>query len=108
MVDNTKWDSGQVIMNGVLDRPMPRSSRPVDSVLASVDEDDAGEEKLRKGLEAGGLSASMYYGCWAIWKTTEGFSGELMQYRNCTDSFRDQPMEVALEKAEEWFLVSYG
>lgn len=108
MVDDTRWNTAQVLANGVLDRPSPRSGCPDDAVLADVDEGDTAPEKLREGLEAGGLTASMYYGCWKIWKTAGGFSGELMQYRNCTDSFQDGPLEEAIERAESWASTCFG
>jgi hypothetical protein len=31
-----------------------------------------------------------------------------MQYRAVTDEFTDQPIETALEKAEEWIEGCYG
>lgn len=108
MVDNTKWDTFQVIANGVLERPPPRSSCPEGVSLVDAEEGSVDRDAHRKGLEAGGLSGSMYYGCWTIWKTDAGFSGELMQYRNCTGHFENVPLETALDYAEEWTNVSSG
>lgn len=100
-IDNTRWDTGQALANGVLDRRMPESKCPADAKLESVDEEGFSEEKARAGLEAGGLTASMYYGCWSIWKTDVGFSGELMQYRNVTDRLQNATLDEAVEKAED-------
>lgn len=93
---------------GILDLPVPTSGCPKGAVLASVDEEDLSEETLRQGLEAGGLAAAMYYGCWKVWKTDAGFSGELMQYRSVTDDFEDLPLDEALERASEWGYACYG
>lgn len=107
-IDETKWNTAQVLAGGVLNRPAPKSERPADAKLMDVDEDNSSEESLRAGLEAGGLAASMYYGCWSIWKTDAGFCGELMQYRNVTDRLQSATLDEAVEKAEDWFAASYG
>jgi hypothetical protein len=105
-MDHTKLDSGQVLAAGILNRSMPTSHCPDDAQLQDVDEDHP--EAFRSGLEAGGLKASMYYGCWSIWKTDQGYSGELFQYRSCTEAFANQSIEHALEKAHEWYEGCYG
>ena len=107
-IDHTKWDTGQVLAHGVLNRPIPKSSLPADAKLTSVQEEDFNEKKARDGLLAGGLHAAMYYGCWSIWKDGDRYSGELMQYRNVTDRLEQASLDEAVEKAEEWFSVSYG
>lgn len=107
-IDSTRWNTEQVLNAGVLNRPSPTSRKPKDAVLAEVDEDDLSEATLLAGFAAGGLNASMYYGCWRVWKTPVGFSGELMQYRTCTDAFDDLPLAEAFAKAREWAAACYG
>lgn len=101
-MDNRRWNTGQVIAGGILNIKPPASDRPSGVDLALVEEGEWSEESLRTGLENGGLNASMYYGCWSIWKTENGYSGELMQYRAVTGKFQGYSLEDALEKAEEW------
>ena len=107
-MDNRRWDTSMILAGGILGIAPPKSACPPDAALTDVDEDDLSRGTLRAGLEAGGLDASMYYGVWKIWRTAAGFSGELMQYRSVTDSFTDQPIDKALEKAEEWAGGCYG
>lgn len=101
-MDCRRLDTAGVLASGILNIPAPKTSRPDGFKGESVEEFEWTEETLRAGLEKGGLDASMYYGCWNIWKTENGYSGELLQYRNITDSFTDQSVEYALEKAQEW------
>lgn len=101
-MNEIKWNTEQCLLNGVLDRPKPKSSVPENFKGEEVKEYKWDEESLQKGLLKGGLTALMYYGCWDIWKTQNGFSGELMQYRKVTDTFHDQNLKFALKKAEEW------
>lgn len=108
MVDNRRWNTQQIIDGGILSRPMPESKRPGDAKLVSVDDDDLSPETLKRGLEAGGLRAYQYYGCWEIWKTKNGYSGELFQYRAVTDSFDDVSIDDAVQKAETWASNCYG
>lgn len=108
MVDFTKWDSGQVIQNGVLNRTAPESRMPADAILQSLDEEDASEEKIREMLLAGGIRASMYYGVWKIWKDGDGYSGQLMQYRNETGRLDRVSLDEAVNTAQEWHGVCYG
>jgi hypothetical protein len=107
-MDNRRWDTGAILAGGILNITPPKSLCPPDTVLVDVDEEDLSDGTLRAGLEAGGLSASMYYGVWKIWRTAAGFSGQLMQYRSVTDSFTDRPLDEALEKALEWAGGCYG
>jgi hypothetical protein len=93
---------------GILNMPKPVSKCPDRDKLTGIDQEDWTEEAMKTGLETGGICASQYYGVWKIWKTERGFSGELMQYRAVTDEFTDQPIETALEKAEEWIEGCYG
>ena len=85
-----------------MERPMVKLRRPSGASLQRVDEEEWSEECLRDGLDSGGLVAWMYYGAWSIWRDGSGYSGELHQYRQLTDSFEVQPLEFALEKAIEW------
>ena len=101
-MDNRRWNTGQVLKGGILNKEPPQSKLPDGAKLESVDELDTTEATLRKGLESGGLRASMYYGCWKIWRTERGYSGELLQYRSVTDEFSDVTLADALEKASEW------
>lgn len=101
-MDNRKLNTRQIIDAGILGIKAPDRRCPADAKLQRVGEDEISENILRAGLEAGGLTASMYYGCWDIWRTESGFSGELLQYRSVTDQFTDAPIEQALEKAVEW------
>lgn len=101
-MDNRKLNTRQIIDAGILGLPAPERRCPADAKLQRVGEDEISENILRAGLEGGGLTASMYYGCWDIWRTESGFSGELLQYRSVTDQFTDAPIEQALEKAAEW------
>jgi hypothetical protein len=107
-IDDTKWDSGEVLAHGVLRRPGLRSKCPADAKLTNVDEEKTDAETLRAGLSAGGLNASMYYGLWRIWKADTGYDGELMQYRNLTDTLQGATIEQAIEKAQEWAEACYG
>lgn len=108
MVDYTKWDTSQVIANGVLNRAAPDSRVPKDAVLQDVDDEDGSEESIRKALLAGGISAPMYYGVWKIWKDGDGYSGQLMQYRNETGRFDKVTLDEAVETALEWWSTCYG
>jgi len=101
-MDHTRLDTMGCLNAGILDRPRPKTARPDNFIGEDVLEFEWTEYSLKAGLEKGGLSASMYYGCWEIWKTEKDYSGELLQYRNITDSFTDQGVEFALEKAKEW------
>lgn len=101
-MDHTRLDTAGVLAAGILNIPAPKTSRPDGFKGEHVEEFGWSEETLRDGLEKGGLDASMYYGCWAIWKTEKGYSGELLQYRNITDSFTDKDQDFALEKSQEW------
>lgn len=107
-MDNRRWNTQQILDGGILGITPPKSRRPADATLQNVDEEDLSDGTLRAGLEAGGLRASMYYGCWSIWRTDAGFSGALMQYRAVTDEFSDVPLERALERAFEWGAACYG
>lgn len=101
-MDNRRFNTTQLLTLGILDLPTPKQEVPSKAKLQHVDEDDIQEDTLRKGLLIGGLSASMYYGCWSIWGTDNGYSGELLQYRSVTDKFKNESLKIALEKALEW------
>jgi len=107
-IDDRRLNSGQVLAAGILGIAPPKTRCPDPGALVGVDEEDLREETLLAGLNAGGLDAPMYYGCWRIWKTATGFSGELMQYRAMTDQFADAAIEFALQKAQEWGAACYG
>lgn len=96
-MDNRKPDS-----MGALGITPPASKVPEGFNGHIVEEQEWNEEGLQNNLESGGLTAIMYYGCWDIWPTEKGFSGELMQYRAVTDEFEDEPLDVALGKAVHW------
>ncbi len=100
-MDERRLDTGQILASGILSKPTPNSNVPADANLKDVG-NDWSEESVREGLGSGGIKASMYYGCWSIWKAHESFSGELMQYRSITDHFEDVSFDVALEKALFW------
>lgn len=107
-MDKRRWNTGQVLASGILGLPAPKSAKPRGTKLVEVDEEDLSPETLRAGLLQGGLTASMYYGCWHIWKTAAGFSGELFQYHQITERFADLPLEEAVEQAAEWGSACYG
>jgi len=107
-MDERRFDTGQLLDMGILNLPLPQTRRKNSAGLIEVDQDEYTEESLRGGLEAVGLCASQYYGCWRIWKTDTGYSGELLQYRVVTEEFTDKDIEFALEKAEEWVAGCYG
>jgi len=101
-MDTRKLDTGQVLAAGVLNITAPESSVPEGFEGWSVEEFGWSDENLRSGLEQGGLTASMYYGCWDIWEIGDRFDGQLLQYRSVTDSFSGEDIDFALEKAIEW------
>lgn len=101
-MDDRRLNTMDILASGLMTKPAPISKVPDGLALAEVEEGDWSEEALSSGLERGGLTASMYYGCWSIWKTGEAFSGELLQYRSITDAFEGQSLEFALDKAIEW------
>lgn len=101
-MDNRRLNTGQVLNTGILDINAPESKCPENAKKTSVEEFEWSEDTLLEGLKGGGLTGCIYYGCWDIWKTDKGFSGELMQYRSCTDEFKDKDINFALEKAQEW------
>lgn len=86
----------------VLNNTIPQVSCPKDFNGDMVEEFNWTKKSLKTGLENGGLSAHMNYGCWDIWKTENGYSGELLQYRDVTDKFTDKSIKYALAKAQEW------
>jgi len=97
-----RLSTAEVLMFGVLDKPAVRGCRPKDFEGIEIDEDEWTEDALLNGLKEGGLSTSMYYGCWDIWKTEQGFSGELFQCREISESFIDKDADYAFEKAKGW------
>lgn len=101
-MDNRRLDTAGVLASGILGIDAPKSKCPDSAALTDVYDCEWTVDELRTGLQAGGLSGAMYYGCWTIWKTEAGYSGELFQYRAVTDSFVDASLDAALEKAEEW------
>ncbi len=107
-MDFRRLNTAEVLASGILNKPVPLSRQPDDARLTKVDEEDCGEDALRAGLQGGGLKASMYYGCWSIWKAGDGFDGELFQYRAVTDSFSGATLDEATEKAGEWAALCYG
>lgn len=100
-MDNRRLNTSEVLFSGILEKPAPISNAPSDVKLADITYDWT-EESIREGIEKGGVTASMYYGCWKVWKTEEFYNGELLQYRSITDSFENATIEEALEKAVEW------
>lgn len=100
-MDNRKLDTGAVLALGIIDAPALPDPVPPDATLVSVSEDNCTEPELRDALESGGIRASMYYGCFQIWRTESGFSGELHQYRAVTGRFDNEPLEIALQTAVE-------
>jgi hypothetical protein len=101
-MDYMRLDTSGVLSDGILNRPVPKTSCPEGFSGERVDEYEWSEESLLDWLEKSGLEASMYYGCWNIWKTEKGYSGELRQYRTITEAFTDQDTAYALDKAQEW------
>ena len=101
-MDKRKLSTAQVLAAGILDIPQAEDNRPIRSNLMDVEEGEWTEKLLLKGLKKGGLKASMYYGCWKIWKTNKGYNGSLDQYRICTDEFKDLGIQGALKKAVKW------
>lgn len=108
-MDGRRFDTGQVLAMGILNKQAPQSNLPVGATLQDVDEDDLSLDTLQRGLISGGLEAAMYYGAWRIWKTSDTtYAGELMQYRSVTDTFADLNIDDALEKAVYWAAICYG
>lgn len=101
-MDDRRWSTAEVLMYGVLNRPVPERSQPDGLDLVKVDEDDLSAETIRAGLEAGGIKASQYYGVWSIWKAGDGYDGELLQYHAVTDSIKGVTLDEAVEKARYW------
>lgn len=108
MVDHTKWDTEQVIQNGVLERTAPKDRVPADAKLTDLDEEDGSEEKIRGALLDGGVRAYMYYGCFKVWKDGDAYSGQLMQYRNETGRFDKVSLDEALKATSEWWEECWG
>ena len=106
-MDNTRLNTMGCLNAGILDRPAPDTACPKNFDRQRVNYEWT-EESLWSGLEKGGLSATMCYGCWKIWKTEKGYSGELLQYRKITDSFSDDTIEYAFKKAQEWAIGCNG
>jgi hypothetical protein len=89
--------------SGILGLPIPETKAPPIE-YEKIDDFDHSLEDIAEALKStNGIEASQYYGCWRIWKTEKGFSGELLQYRSVTDEFEGLSFEEALDKAEEWF-----
>jgi hypothetical protein len=101
-MDYRKLSTEQLLMMGILHAPMPRTRDPDEFYGVAVDQYKWSETKLREGLNAGGLDAAMFYGCWRIWETDIGYSGQLLQYHKETDHFEDKDYQFALSKALEW------
>jgi hypothetical protein len=91
-----------------LNLPNPKRAQPEGLELAYVDQHDISEATFSAMLQSGGMTALQYYGCWSIWRTENGFSGELLQYRQITESFTDAPLPTALETALYWASECYG
>jgi hypothetical protein len=110
-MDNRRLNTQQALTSGILEKPAPESKLPKNykkEELHHVSEHAWSEEELRDGLEKGGLDATMYYGCWRIWKVKDKFCGELMQYRMCTASFKNEDIDFALQQAVEWAEACQG
>ena len=105
-MDNRRWNTQQILGGGILDKPIPETSQP--EGLKLLDDEKYSEDGVRSDLESGGLTAAQYYGCWSIWQTPSGYSGELIQYRSVTDRISDAPIDEAIEKAMEWASSCYG
>lgn len=107
-MDNRKWNTERIYEEGILNLPIPDTSHP-DINYAEINDYDHGIGDIEEILEKeGAITASQYYGCWYVWKTEKGYSGELLQYRAVTESFTDIPYGEALDKVEEWFEACQG
>lgn len=104
MVNHTKLDTAQIIASGILGRVAPKSKQPAGLILASVAAEDSREDILA-GLANDGIQGNDYYGVWRIWKEGDKYSGELLQYREMTDSFCDASISEAANFAQEWMEV---
>src|SRR3954464_793433 len=108
MIDHRKLNTAEIIGMGILAKSPPKSKIPKKIDLVEIDESE-GLEVIRSKLEKeAGVSVSMYYGCWAIWRTEQGYFGELYQYYSRTDEFDEFDLDAAVAKAEEWFLTCNG
>lgn len=101
-MNDLRLDTRTIMEAGILDLTPPDTAMPNNAILNEVDENNYTDDELEEGLINGGLKASMYYGCWAIWNGQNGYSGELLQYREITEFFEDQPLNIALAKARCW------
>lgn len=104
-MDDRRLSTEEILNSGILGRSDPKSAAPSLDNAFNVEE-YADEGVLRAALQNpdyDGLVGCMYYGVWIIWKQPGGlFGGELKQYRAVTDSFVNQNLGVALEKAVYW------
>ena len=97
----------QARASGILGIKPPKSKAPENIEFTEVG-DSIDRDELENAIKSGGICANAYYGCWKIWGSADGYSGELFQYRAITDQFKNQPFDFASAKAIEWAIGCCG
>ena len=97
-MDYARWDTGQVLANGVLDRAIPKTGIPEDRDFLELDVCEMPTaQAIAEALDAGLVaSCSEYYGIPYAWKEGDRYRGVLLQYRNVTE---DETFPTALAAA---------
>lgn len=101
-MDPTRWDTGQVLAAGVLNRPAPTFGEPQDRERQRWNVYDDTRESFIALVEdeANVVDCSEYYGIPVAWKDGEGYRGILFQYRSVTE---DKTFD-SVDELADWFV----
>lgn len=113
-MDPTRWDTGQVLDAGVLDRKVPDFGMPEDRERESIHvsyEDDReyiGEgtinvKEIVSKLDSGAvIDCPEYYGIPIAWKEGDSYRAVLLQYRRISE----RHTFATVDECAEWFADS--
>lgn len=102
-MDTRRLSTGDVLAQGIINRPAPKTSIPDDREECDYQcwDDKPGRDELLAAIERGEvLVCSEYYGIPHAWKDGESYRGTLLQYRAVTED----PTLATADEAVDWFL----